>query len=294
MATANDVLNVARSWIGYSEANGKYREIIDYYNKNTSGYDLSYSDPWCDGFVSAVAVKANAVDIIGFEVGCERHIEKFKALGIWIEDGTITPIPGDIILFNWDSKIQPNDGFADHIGFVESVNGNTITCIEGNLSDAVGRRNITVGDGRIRGYARPKYGGASSNTSNNTSTNKPVTSTQTTVIGNISVDGKWGPETTKKAQQVFKTEIDGEVSHQDKKYSTNKGLLSSTFEWEDKPKGRSPLIQAIQKRVGVNPDGHIGPVTIKAMQKWLGVRITGTVDKPSEMVFAFQRWLNNQ
>ena len=27
-ATANDVLNVARKWIGYSEKNGKYKEIL--------------------------------------------------------------------------------------------------------------------------------------------------------------------------------------------------------------------------------------------------------------------------
>ena len=291
MATANEVLNVARSWIGYSEANGKHREIIDYYNQNTSGYNLSYTDPWCDGFVSAVGIKAGAENIIGHEVGCERHIEHFKKLGIWIEDGTITPIPGDIILFNWDDGVQPNDGFSDHIGFVEAVNGNTITCIEGNISDAVGRRNIAVGHGNIRGYARPRYGGASSNAV----VSKPVASKPvTTVIGEIKVDGKWGPETTKKAQQVFKTEIDGKVSHQDKKYSTNNGLLSSTFEWEDNPKGHSPLIKAIQNRVGVTKDGHIGPVTIRAMQKWLGVRITGTVDKPSDVVFAFQRWLNNQ
>ena len=28
-ATANDVLNVARSWMGYSEKNGKFKEILE-------------------------------------------------------------------------------------------------------------------------------------------------------------------------------------------------------------------------------------------------------------------------
>ena len=32
--TAQDVLNVMRSWLGYSEANGKHRIIIDLYNSN--------------------------------------------------------------------------------------------------------------------------------------------------------------------------------------------------------------------------------------------------------------------
>ena len=160
--TANDVLNVARSWIGYSEKNGKHKDIMDVYNAYrplARGYKIKTTDSWCDCFVSACAIKAGAVDLIGTEVGCEKHVAIFKKLGIWIEDGTIRPQVGDIILFNWDYSGQPNDGNADHIGFVEQVTGNTIVCIEGNYNDAVGRRTINVGWGYIRGYARPKYSG---------------------------------------------------------------------------------------------------------------------------------------
>lgn len=293
MATANEVLTIARSFIGASEANGRHKEIIKIYNDNTSGYNLTNSDAWCDGFVSAVAILAKATDIIGTEVGCERHVEIFKKLGIWIEDGAITPIPGDIVVFNWDDKVQPNNGFSDHIGFVEVVSGSKFTAIEGNKNDAVERREIPVGWGYIRGFARPRYSGSSAS---NTSSVKPTTpaSKPTVVVGKIGVDGKWGPETTRKAQQVFGTEVDGIISNQDKKYATNTALLSSTFEWQNNPKGCSPLIKAIQKKVGTTQDGHIGPLTIKAMQKWLGVSMTGTAYKPSELVFAFQRWLNNQ
>lgn len=159
-ATANDVLNVARGWLGYSEANGKFKEILDVYNNHkplARNYKIKTTDHWCDCFVSACAIKAGAVDIIGTEVGCERHIDIFKKKGIWIEDGTIKPQVGDIILFNWDTKTQPNDGHADHIGFVEQQYGNTIVCIEGNMNEKVGRRTINVGWGYIRGFARPKY-----------------------------------------------------------------------------------------------------------------------------------------
>lgn len=158
--TANDVLNIARGWIGYSEKNGKHKEIVDIYNSHkplARNYKLKYTDHWCDGFVSACAIKAGAVDIIGTEVGCEKHIAIFKKKGIWIEDGSIKPQVGDIILFNWDDATQANDGGADHIGFVEQVYGNTIVCIEGNYNDKVGRRTINVGWGYIRGFARPKY-----------------------------------------------------------------------------------------------------------------------------------------
>lgn len=160
--TANNVLDVARSWIGFSEAKGKHKEIIDVYNKHkplAHNYKVKYTDEWCDTFVSACAIKAGAVDLIGTECGCERHIEIFKKKGIWIEDGSVKPQVGDIIVFNWDDNTQENDGFADHIGYVEQVNGNTIICIEGNYQNSVGRRTINVGWGYIRGFARPKYSG---------------------------------------------------------------------------------------------------------------------------------------
>lgn len=159
--TAGKILDIYRSWIGYSEANGKHKKIIDLYNAHkplARGYTVRYTDSWCDTCLSAAFVKAGAVALIGgTECGVEEHIKIFKKAGIWIEDGTITPKPGDIICYNWDNSSQPNDGYADHIGIVESVSGNTITTIEGNYKDSVGRRVIPVGWGYIRGYARPRY-----------------------------------------------------------------------------------------------------------------------------------------
>lgn len=158
--TVNDVLNVARSWIGYSESNGKFEEILKVYNSHkplARGYKIKKTDEWCDAFISACAIKAGAVDLIGTEVSCEKHINIFKNKGIWIEDGKVKPKVGDIILFNWDDSTQPNNGFADHIGIVEQQYGNTIVCIEGNKDETVARRSINVGWGYIRGFARPKY-----------------------------------------------------------------------------------------------------------------------------------------
>ena len=158
--TAQDYLKVFRSWVGFSEANGKFKRIIDIYNSHTPlalGYKVKYTDEWCDTTVSAAAIQAGMVDLIGTECGCERHIAIFKKLGIWIEDGTITPKPGYIIVYNWNTRNQPNDGFADHIGVVDSVKDGIITCIEGNKGEEVGYRSIPVGWGYIRGYAAPKY-----------------------------------------------------------------------------------------------------------------------------------------
>lgn len=110
----------------------------------------------------------------------------------------------------------------------------------------------------------------------------------------LTVDGKWGEKTTTKAQEVFKTTVDGIVTDQYKCYKNeNPGLIS--FEWLNNPSTYgSELIRAIQKKVGANVDGYIGPETIKKMQKYFGTIQDGYVSNPSDVVKAFQKWLNKQ
>ncbi len=158
--TAEAYLSVWRSWVGKNEVDGSFREIIDTYNSHkplARGYEVQYTDEWCDTTVSAAAVKAGMTDLIGTECGCEAHVKIFQEKGIWIEDGTITPEPGDIILFSWRTGAQPNNSFSDHIGVVAAVRDGVITTIEGNKDEAVGYRSIPVGWGYIRGFARPEY-----------------------------------------------------------------------------------------------------------------------------------------
>lgn len=155
-ATAKQAVALMQSWIGADKG-----KIIDLYNNHkplAQGYTVKYSDAWCDTTISALFITLGCPEIIGgTECGVERHIQLFKNIGIWIEDGTITPKEGYIICYNWDDSTQPNDGFADHIGLVEKVEGNQITIIEGNFNDAVKERTIPVGWGYIRGYAIPMY-----------------------------------------------------------------------------------------------------------------------------------------
>ena len=154
--TAERIIETMRAWIGKDK-----RTIIDIYNAHkplAKGYKVKYTDAWCDTTVSSCFIVNDAVDLIGgTECGVERHIALFKKKGIWQEDGSITPRPGDIICYNWDDSTQPNDGIADHIGIVEAVNAREVSVIEGNYNDAVRRRVIPIGWGYIRGYARPKY-----------------------------------------------------------------------------------------------------------------------------------------
>lgn len=111
----------------------------------------------------------------------------------------------------------------------------------------------------------------------------------------IEEDGIWGSETTRKAQTVFGTYIDGIVSRQLAKYkSICKGAWGG-WNWTGTSGDKgSDLIRAMQKWLGVDVDGHIGPQTIKALQKAMGTPVDGVLDRPSQCIRAFQRWLNKE
>lgn len=164
------ILNEARKWVGrggYGTPDHKF--MIDTYNSIRPlpfGYRVLYRDHWCDAFITFLGIQTNMSNLIGRECGVQRHIGIFKRKGIWNEDGRITPKAGDLITFAWSRNRQPNNNSADHIGIVEyvdHVNG-TITTIEGNTRQQTGkgplrvfRKTYQIGDGRIRGYARPRY-----------------------------------------------------------------------------------------------------------------------------------------
>ena len=160
-ALIDKVINIAESFLGCNEYDGSHKIIIDTYNmgKLPRGYKLKYSDSWCACYISVVFYLAGLQELVGKECGCEEFIKIFKEKGIWTEDGTVAPKRGDIILYNWDNKMQPNNGHSDHIGLVTEVNDATrvIKVIEGNINNKVGYRNVSYGAGFIRGYARPKY-----------------------------------------------------------------------------------------------------------------------------------------
>lgn len=159
--TAQAMIDTFSAWMGYSRINGYQNGIIDIYNSITpwpAGYRMKYSDAWCDATITAAAIKTGNVERIGRECSVPRHLKLFQQMGIWIEDGTITPVPGDIIVYSWNKFSQPNNASPSHIGIVAKVENGKITAIEGNRGiGVVDTRTIPVGWGCIRGYARPNY-----------------------------------------------------------------------------------------------------------------------------------------
>ncbi len=157
----SNVVSIAQGFNGCKENDGSHKKIIDIYNSHkplARGYAMKYTDAWCACFVSTVSIQAGYTDIMPTECGCAQMIELYKKLGTWQENDAYTPKPGDVIFYDWeDSGNSDNIGLPDHVGVVVSVTGTTIKIIEGNISNAVGFRNIAVNGKYIRGYGLPNY-----------------------------------------------------------------------------------------------------------------------------------------
>lgn len=156
MSNVENILNQARAWFDCKESDGSHKEIIDTYNGHkplARGYTVKYTDNWCMTFVSALFIKTGLASLCPLECSCGEAINLAKKMGIWEENEDITPSTGDLIMYDWDKV----NGWPEHVGIIETVSGNQLTVIEGNKSNAVGRRTINVGDPSIRGYVRIKY-----------------------------------------------------------------------------------------------------------------------------------------
>lgn len=260
--------------------------IPNFYNGKKNGYD------WCDMFVDWCFVQAYGAETAkamlgqpdkstgagcGFSLSFYRKMNRFHT----------TPEKGDQIFFKSGTSIT-------HTGIVYDVDKTKVYTIEGNTSSssgvvenggAVAKKSYKLSASFIAGYGRPNYNLISEEYEKEEPKKEQII-----------VDGKWGKETTIKAQKVFGTTVDGIVSDQYLIYKAdNPGLYSTTFEWKVSPNNSgSELIKAIQKKVKTRVDGHIGPNTITCMQKWLGTTRDGVVSNPSDMVRAFQKWLNKQ
>lgn len=207
---ASKVIEQAKAWLGYNESDGTHKKIIDVYNAHkplARGYAVKYNDAWCATFVSAVAIKLGYTDIIPTECGCPSMITLMQKMGIWVENENRTPNPGDIIFYDWqDSGSGDNKGGSDHVGIVEKVSGGKITIIEGNYSNSVKRRTISVNGRYIRGYGVPKYDAetnASQNTTGSTSSTNSTTNKEDVCNVEIKVLKKGSKNNTVKALQTL-------------------------------------------------------------------------------------------
>lgn len=160
-----------------------YHEGASNWNKYSENPDVikllgwkPQNHPWCDTFTDvAFCINfglENASQMTYQPIGkgsaaCRYSAQFFKDNGAFF----YKPQVGDVIFFI-------SGGAINHQGIVTAVNGNTITTVEGNSSDAVSRRNYTIGDSRIAGYGRPKWSVVAKNATGEPSEEIPVSDSE--------------------------------------------------------------------------------------------------------------------
>lgn len=238
--TRNEIVKQAQAWIGLKESDGSHNKIIDIYNTISPlprGYKLRYTDAWCAGTISALAVVCKATDIIPLECSCLRMIDKAKSMGIWAENDAYVPLPGDIMMYDWDDAGSgDNTNNPDHVGIVEKVSGNTITVIEGNFDNAVKRRSVLVNGKYIRGYIVPKYA---------TGDEKPVSTPA--AAESLPMLRKGDKGDTVKAMQIL---LIG--------YGCKCGIFGADGDFGS---ATEKALKKYQEKMGLEADGICGPLT---------------------------------
>ena len=127
MATAEKILEIARSQIGTKESTDKSDNVkynTAYYGRAVSGGGY----PWCAVFVWWVFREAGASDLY---YGGDKTAYCPTLMSFHKKQKVTDYRPGDIVFFNFSGKSS-----AGHVGICESWDGTYITTIDGNTGGA--------------------------------------------------------------------------------------------------------------------------------------------------------------
>ena len=121
-------------------------------------YGFSERVDWCACFVSWCANECGYIEngIIPKFASCAIGVNWFQSRRQWA-DGSVEPVPGMIIFFDWDEDITGQDDRPNHVGIVEKVENGIVYTIEGNSDDLCRRRSYPVGHYEIFGYGILTY-----------------------------------------------------------------------------------------------------------------------------------------
>lgn len=278
MPTANDILNVARTEIGYKESGNNS-------NKYGQAYGLN-NQPWCVIFVWWCFNHASAASLFygGGKIAlCSSLYNYHKARGQAVSTSALRA--GDVVFFDFSGRKTA----TNHVGIVESVSGSTVYTIEGNTSSGNGGSQSN-GDGvyrrtrktsQISCAYRPAYDGATSGGTGLIDTTAEVQTWLNATYGfGLAVDGVYGSNTKKaliKAlQKAIGVTADGIVG------SKTRAALKTL------QKGSTGnAVKALQgflvcRGYGSYVDGDFGTSTktaVKSFQKANGLTADGIVGK---------------
>lgn len=166
-----DIVNVAKSQIGYQEGNNNSQLAGTVKgSKNYTEYGpltKAQGQYWCAAFVSWCAyvagiptsvVPRTASTVTGYTTFSNKGLAVSRAT---VASGGYTPQSGDIVYFKGTS----NDNIVNHIGIVTGYSGSTLYTIEGNTSSTtfstnggcVAAKSYSISNTKIRYICRPNY-----------------------------------------------------------------------------------------------------------------------------------------
>ena len=235
MATANDVIRTAENELGCTNG-AKYFAYFGY-------GDLG---PWCVAFGRYCPDK----------VGVPLNWHTFYAwdthdkgiIGQWYRDKYALK-PGHALAFDWDS-----DGYGDHVGIVKSVHDWGCVTIEGNTDWGRVAEKQRVWDNITCGIC--------------------PTGLKEDGPEPLDVDGDAYTATIRRWQvQMGMEYCDGYVSNQlwehDRYRRAVRAIDHYYLDYKDYAYYGSPLVRAVQKRVGVYVDGDWGLDTTQGVERYL-------------------------
>ena len=147
-----DLLAVALSQLGYTESEKDYSKdkegVYHGYTVYGDWYGATYSE-WCVMFVSFCAQYAGFDEsLFPHDANCAKFIKKIEGRGAYMDaKAGYTPQPGDLVFFDLDEFAG-----VDHVGIVESVDGDMVTTVDGNVSGMVDRRTRPLTGKQIVGF----------------------------------------------------------------------------------------------------------------------------------------------
>jgi hypothetical protein len=152
MATAQQVLDVARSQIGYVEGPNNWTK----YSAEVDSGKYQWQ-AWCGSFVRWVTNLKCGMNEPS-PVWTPGGAESYARMNRWAPRNA--PQVGAVVFFDWGQSQTRSR--IDHVGLVESVESGQLVCIEGNTSDADWSNGGAVMRRRrslqfVVGYGLPQY-----------------------------------------------------------------------------------------------------------------------------------------
>lgn len=186
MASGSDVLAKAKSQLG-TRGGSKYWAAMGY----GSGY---YGCAWCAVFANWCLTQCG-MGLPRQTMNCGTALPygiqgQLAAAGATQVDKR-SARAGDIAIYTFRA------GIYSHTGIVESVGASTVTSIDGNVSNSVGRRTYALS--KVAAVWRPRYSGAGATKAS--ATTKATTATKTVdELAREVIAGKWGTGSARKGR----------------------------------------------------------------------------------------------